>query len=149
MMVMVMVTVVVMEVVMVMVIGPNGESTWSGDDDGDDVQHSSTRDKILTLDENFCFRFHQLRKQSDLVLIRSVQVQFLKKTLEEFKSYTPVNILMMMTLGGSMMMIIYMMMVLYEDNDDDDDAVAGGHGSPSLLHASTSSPSFLLLSRTR
>ena len=76
---MVMVTVVVMEVVMVMVIGPNGESTWSGDDDVDDVQHSSTRDKILTLDEYFCFRFHQLRKQSDLVLIRSVQVQFLKK----------------------------------------------------------------------
>ena len=61
---------------MVMVIGPNGESTWSGDDDGDDVQHSSTRDKILTLDEKFCFRFHQLRKQSDLVLIRSVQVLF-------------------------------------------------------------------------
>ena len=76
---MVMVTVVVMEVVMVMVIGPNGESTWSGDDDGDDVQHSSTRDKILTLDEKFCFRFHQLRKQSDLVLIRSVQVHFQKK----------------------------------------------------------------------
>ena len=147
---MVMVTVVVMEVVMVMVIGPNGESTRSGDDDGDGVQHFSTRDKILTLDEKFCFRFHQLRKQSDLVLIRSVQVQFLKKkTLEELKSYTAVNILMMMTLGGSMMMIIYMMMVLYEDNDDDDDAVAGGHGSPSLLHASTSSPSFLLLSRTR
>ena len=76
---MVMVTVVVMEVVMV--IGPNGESTWSGDDVADDVQHSSTRDKILTLDEYFCFRFHQLRKQSDLVLIRSVQVQFLKKNI--------------------------------------------------------------------